>query len=76
MSREDSDEERPRWRDADEDDDEPRDWEEVEDEKEHRGGILRGTAPVARLVFAVLLLAIVVITILALTGGLRRWFGD
>ena len=75
MNRE--DDERPRWRDADEDDDEPREWEEgaSEEEKENRGGVLGGTAPIARVVFAVILIAIVVGTVLALSGGLRRWFG-
>jgi len=53
------------------------DWEEVEpeEEKEDPGGVLGGTAPIARIVFAVILVAIVISTVLALKGGLQRWFG-
>jgi hypothetical protein len=59
------------------DDDEPKDWEEVEPEEEkgNRGGVLGGTAPVAKLVFIAILIAIVVGTALALKDGLTRWFG-
>lgn len=71
------DDERPRWRDADDDDDAPRDWEEIEpeEEKPSGGGVLDATAPVARLVFALILIALVVGTALALKKGWERWFG-
>jgi hypothetical protein len=77
MKRDEEDDGRPRWRDADEEPDEPRDWEEVESEEEpgSRGGVLGGTAPVAKFVFAAVLIVIVVATVLALKGGLQRWFG-
>jgi hypothetical protein len=62
-----------------EQDDERPDWEEVEPEQEppeRKGGVLGGTAPLARIVFAVILIALLVTTVLALKGGLQRWFGD
>jgi len=61
----------------DDDPDEPRDWEEVEpeEEKENRGGELGGAGPVARVVFALILIAIVVGTVVALKDGFARWFG-
>ena len=59
MSRDRNDDEPPRWRDAD-DDDEPRDWEiEPEEEKEDRRPVLRGTAPLARVVFLAIVIALV-----------------
>jgi hypothetical protein len=55
MSRGDShDDERPGWREPD--DDEPREWEiEPEEEREDTRPVLGGTAPMARLVFLVIL---------------------
>ncbi len=72
----DDDDERPRWHDADEDDERP-DWEDVEDEQEppEQGGVLGHTAPVARIVFTVVLIAILVVVLLSLKSGLARWFG-
>lgn len=72
----DSDDERPRWREADEDD-EPRDWEvEPEEEKEDKQPVLGGTEPVARFLFLVIvgcvLLGGVIAMILAVGSWIRR----
>ncbi|BET65835.1 hypothetical protein ASA1KI_07530 [Opitutales bacterium ASA1] len=61
------------WRD--EDDDEPKDWEEIEPEEEKgdRHPTLGGTAPLARVVFAAILLAVVLGGVLALVRGVGSW---
>lgn len=61
---------------TDEDDEAP-DWEEVdpEGEKEGRGGVLGRTAPLARIVFGVILVVLIVGTVIVLILRGRRWFG-
>ena len=68
--------ERPRWRDWDEDPDEPRDWEiEPEEEKGDRQPVLGGTAPLARFVFLVIIVTIVLGAAVAFIAGAGGWFG-
>lgn len=68
--------ERPQWRDWDEDGDEPREWEiEPEEEKADPHRVLEGTAPLARLVFFAIVLAVVITGLIAVGRALTSHVG-
>lgn len=70
-----SDDEQPRWREWDEEE-EPREWEiEPEEEKADRHRVLEGTAPLARVVFFAIVLAVVIVGFVTVGQALKRHFG-
>jgi len=71
-----ADDDRPRWQEWDEDDDEPREWEvEPEEEKADQNRVLQGTAPLARVVFFAIVLAVIITGLVAVGQALKRYFG-